>query len=65
MKRKELKNLAQKIAKAELARSEATDLDDIKNAENEIIKLSGKISNIEEMLLLDDLIQDYIQEYSK
>ena len=65
MKRKELKNLAQKIAKAELARAKATDPVDIKNAENEIIRLSGKISNIEEMLLLDDLIQDYIQEYSK
>ena len=65
MKRKELKNLAQKIAKAELARSRATDPNDIKNAEDEIMRLSGKISNIEEMVLLDDLIQDYIQEYSK
>jgi len=63
MKRKELKNLAKKIAQAEYARSIATDPADIKNAENEIIKLSGKISNIEEMLLLDDMIQEILQDY--
>ena len=65
MKTKELKNLAKKIAKAELIRSNSEDPEEIKNAENEIIKLSGKISGIEEMLLLDDFVQDYIQEYNK
>lgn len=63
MKRKELKNLAKKIADAEYRHSQATDPEDIRNTENEIIKLSGKISNMEEMLLLDDMIQEFLQDY--
>ena len=64
MKRKELKNLANKIAKAELKYQSATSTEATKEAENEIIRLSGKVQNVEDMLLLDDLVQDSIKELS-
>ena len=64
MKRKELKNLANKIAKAELKYQSATSTEEKKEAENEIIRLSGKVQNVEDMLLLDDLVQDSIKELS-
>ncbi len=64
MKRKELKNLAEKIAKAEIKYQAATSETEKKEIENEIIKLSGKVNNVEDMLLLDDFIQDSIKKNS-
>ena len=64
MKRKELKNLAEKIAKVELKYQSTSSEEEKKELENEIIKLSGKVQNIEDMLLLDDFIQDSIKKIS-
>lgn len=62
MKRKELKNLAKKIAKAELIVQNSSDVAEINGAQQEIMDLSSKVSSIEEMIELDDLIQEIILE---
>lgn len=61
MKRKELKNLAKKIAKAELIVQNSEDKNEIVRAQDEIIELSGRVSTIEDMIELDDLIQEILQ----
>ena len=62
MKKKELKNLAKKIAKAELIVQNSSDVAEINRAQQEIMDLSSKVSSIEEMIELDDLIQEIISE---
>lgn len=63
MKKKELKNLAKKIAKAEILLTKKNiSLKEKQELEKQIMQLSGKIKHIEEMVLLDDLIQEYIDK---
>ena len=63
MKRKELKNLAQKIAKAELICSSADTTDKEKRAaELEIEKLTSHVESFEDMTIIDELIQDILKE---
>ena len=62
MKQKELKNLAKKIARQELIIRDSNDPDAIKRAESEIMKLSGHVDRLEEMVILDDLIQEILQK---
>lgn len=64
MKRKELKNLAKKIAKAELTIQTSNDKKEIARAQDEIMELSGKIDSFEDMIELDDLVQEIISENS-
>ena len=56
MNKKELKNLAKKIAKAELIIQRNEDETAVKAAKKEIIELSGHVKSLEDMELLDDLI---------
>ena len=60
MKKKELKNLARKIADAELIIQTSNDEVAIKNAENEIIKLSGSVSSVLDMMALDEMVQKFL-----
>ena len=62
MKRKELKKLAQKIAKAEQNLSQATSKEETERYQNEIIRLSGQIDGFEDMLLLDEEIQKILND---
>lgn len=64
MKRKELKNLAIKIAKAEKRRQEAITEEEKHQAEVEIMDLSGRVMNLNDMMELDDLIQEMIEKIS-
>lgn len=64
MKKKELKNFAKKIAKAELIIANSSDEAEIKDAKNEILYYSSQIRNLEDMLLIDDLIQKFLSEKS-
>ena len=64
MKRKELKNLAKKIAKAEMIVQTSEDEHEVNRAQQEIMELSGKVSSIEDMIELDDLIQEIILQNS-
>lgn len=62
MKRKELKNLAKKIAKAEYTLQHTDDLKIKARAEAEIMELSGRVSSIEEMTIIDEMVQDLLEE---
>jgi hypothetical protein len=62
MKKKELKNLARKIADAELIIQTSNDEVAIKNAENEIIKLSGSVSSVLDMMALDEMVQKFLEK---
>lgn len=62
MTNKELKNLAKKIAKAELILQSSDDKKERTNAMQAIMTLSSSISSLEEMDRLDNLIQDILKK---
>jgi hypothetical protein len=64
MKRKEIKNLAKKIAQAELIIRNSNDPIEIQEAKDEIMRLSCSVRSMEDMLALDEAIQDYMAENS-
>lgn len=64
MKRKELKNLANKIAKLEqiIQRNEdPKQVQQVQQAKDEIMKLSGHVDSLEDIMLMDELIQDILK----
>ena len=57
MKRKELKRLAEKIARNELIlQDETSDKEAKRRAANEILELSGHVSSLEDMMVIDELV---------
>lgn len=64
MKKKELKNLAQKIAAAERIIENSNNKNEIYNAEQEIMRLSGSISSITDMMALDEMVQTILEKNS-
>lgn len=64
MKTKELKNLAKKIAKYEQIIQNSTDKDAIRNAETEIMKLSGSVKSLEDIMLIDEFVQELLSNNS-
>lgn len=62
MKKKELKNLATKIAKLELENRNCSDPKKIKENEMEIMKLCGKVTSIEDIEQIDDLVQEILSK---
>lgn len=60
MKRKELKNIAKKIAKAELIIQTSTDNKEIARAQQDIFDLSGQVTNLEDMTIIDELVQELL-----
>ena len=60
MKKKELKNLAQKIAKYEKIIQTSSDKAEIKKAKSEIMSLSGHVDNLEDMMIIDEMVQDIL-----
>lgn len=62
MKKKELKNLAKQIAKLELIIQASTDDEAVKNAQNTEIRLINRLDSLEDMDLLDEMVQQYMQE---
>lgn len=58
MTKKELKRLALKIAKAEQQRLTASTKEEVRSAEAEIIKLTGLVDSIEDMVFIDEYIQE-------
>ena len=64
MKQKELKNLAKKIAKFELIIQQSDDMKERAKAEAAIMELSGKVDSIEDIVIIDELVQEYIEELS-
>ena len=64
MKRKELKNLAKKIAKLEKTVQSNSDKEATKKAQDELLHLCGQVTNLTDMLELDELVQEYIENES-
>lgn len=64
MKQKELKNLAKKIAKYELIIQQSDDMAERAKAETAIMELSGKVDSLQDIMIIDELVQEYIEELS-
>lgn len=64
MKKKELKKLAAQIAQAELDLQESNDPDNSRELKQKIMKLSSRITSLEDIMILDEMIQNEINEKS-
>ena len=64
MKKKELKNLAKKIAEAEYIIQNSDDAKAIAKAQDQILELSGKAMSLEDMTIIDELVQDLLNQKS-
>lgn len=65
MRNKELKNLAQKIAKCEMIIQEGEDEGEILQAQEEIMKLSSHIKSFEDIVIIDEMVQDILKKLKK
>ena len=65
MKKKELKNLAKKIAEAEYVIQTSDDKQAISKAQKTILDLTSRVSmDLEEMTIVDDLVQEFLLEFN-
>ena len=64
MKKKELKNLAKKIADAEYIIQNSDDAKAVAKAQGAIIELSGKVMSLEDMMIVDELVQEILSQKS-
>lgn len=64
MKKKELRKLAAQIAQAELDLQESNDPDSSRELKQKIMKLSSRITSLEDIMILDEMIQNEINEKS-
>ena len=62
MKRKELKNLAQKIATAENIIQTSSDPEQVMKAQGQIIELSGHALSMEDMIAIDEFVQELLKK---
>lgn len=65
MKKKELKNLATKIAKYQLIINESDDIQAIHEAQEKIMELSSKVDSLEDIVIIDELVMDLLEKNSK
>lgn len=64
MKKKELKNLAKKIAQCEHIIQTSDDSSLKKKAEEEIMKISSGIHSFEDLDFIDEMVQDLLSKMS-
>ena len=62
MKRKELKNLAQKIATAENIIQTSSDPEQVMKAQGQIIELSDHVLSMEDMIAIDEFVQELLKK---
>ena len=63
MKKKELKNLAKRIADAEYIIQHSEDAKEVARAQDRILELSGKVTSIEDMMAIDELVQEFLENF--
>lgn len=63
MNRKEMKNLAKKIAKIEQVLQASTDATEKRELEEQIFALTNHITSLEEMMEIDDMILSLLEEH--
>ena len=64
MKKKELKNLAEKIAKQEYIVQHSNDPAEKQEARNEIMRLSSRVHDFQDIDIIDEMIQDILNDMS-
>ena len=64
MKRKELKNIAKKVAECEQVLQTSTDQREREQARDEIFRLSSGVRSFEDLDLLDEMVQDLLSKMS-
>lgn len=64
MKRKELKNLAKKIAQAEHIIQTSDNQDEIQRAQMEIMTLSSHVNSLDDITIIDEMVQELLATYS-
>ena len=64
MKKKELKNLAEKIAKCEYTIQTSDDNDAIQAAQEEIMRLSSRVHDFQDIDTIDEMVQDILRKMS-
>lgn len=62
MKKKELKNLAAKIAKCERIIQTSDDKQAVYQAEKEIMRLSSSVDRLEDMVAIDELVIELLEK---
>ena len=60
MRRKECKQLAEKIAKYERICSTSSDSYEIKEAQNKILELSSHAKTLDDIMMIDEMVQDIL-----
>lgn len=64
MKRKELKNLAEKIAKQEYIIQTSNDNVAVQAAQEEIMRISSRVHDFQDIDLIDEMVQDLLTKMS-
>lgn len=64
MKRKELKNLAEKIAKQEYIIQTSNDNVAVQAAQEEIMRFSSRVHDFQDIDLIDEMVQDLLSKMS-
>ena len=62
MKKKELNNLAKKIAEAELLIQQGGSKEEISKAKERILELSKSITSLEDITMIDELVQEILSQ---
>ena len=62
MKKKEQKALAQKIAKYELIIQTSQDKKQVRDAQDKIIELSGKVESLDDIAAIDEMVQEILEK---
>jgi hypothetical protein len=62
MKKKEMKNLAAKIAKCERIIMLNEDPKVVKQAEEEIMRISSSVHSLEDMVAIDELVMEMLEK---
>ena len=60
MKTKELKNLAKKIANAELVVQTSEDPQAVRKAQNQIMELSSHVHSLHDITTIDEMVQEIL-----
>lgn len=63
MKKKEQKALAQKIAKYELIVQTSTDKKQVRDAQDKIMELSGKVETLDDIAAIDEMVQEILEKH--
>ena len=63
MKKKEQKALAQKIAKYELIIQTSQDKKQVRDAQDKIIELSGKVESLDDIAAIDEMVKEILEKH--